>query len=254
MLILKNSKKILSLLATVLCLMIPSLEVNAERYETNSDTSYWAYIDDEADLLSDSRELELIDDMMPLTAYTNVAFKSINENHSSTESYAYDYANSLFAGPGVVFLIDMDHRNIWIWSVGSTCNSLTTAKSNTITDNVYHYAEDGDYYRCASRAFEQMGKVMSGQKIAQPMRIISAAILAVICSIFVNFCIVIKFSRAKKTGNSTIAKAACLKIQPGEYSAYKLHTSKKYNPSSSSSGGSSGGGGGGGGCGGGHGF
>ena len=78
----------------------------------NEETGYYIYIDDWADLLTDSEEEQLLKVMEPITAYGNVAFVSISTNPTySTERYAKDYYQEHFGySSGTIFLIDMEER------------------------------------------------------------------------------------------------------------------------------------------------
>lgn len=225
---------------------------------TNPDSGYRLVIEDDANLLSDSEIEELKDDMMSLTEYGNIAFKSIDVNYTGTASYALNYYHNNFGTEsGTLFLIDMDNRYIYIFSDGANYNIITTAKANIITDNVYKYASDGDYYKCASVAFSQMETILSGGKIAEPMRYISNFLIAITLAFFINFIIVLVNSSIKKAKDKEILANCVINFNIGAMHADKVGTHREYSPVESSSGGGSSGGGGGGGSsggGGGHSF
>lgn len=224
---------------------------------TDPETGYGVYIEDDANLLTDSEETALIDYMIPITHYGNVGFKSVNENSESTVSFAKSYYASLFNGAsGTIFFIDMDNRQIYIHSDGYVYGFITSSKANIITDNTYEMATDGDYYGCAAANYSQINTVLAGGRIAQPMKYIGNALLAMLLALVINFGIVLCFSKAKKVSDDYMASEALKVFSLSKPSAVKTNTTKRYNPQSSGSGGSSGGGGsgGGGGGGGGHGF
>lgn len=80
-----------------------------------ADSGYRVIIEDDADLLSQDEERQLEAIMEEITEYGGVAFKSIDRNDVSTGDFATYYYYSCFQEKsGVVFLIDMDNRNIWI--------------------------------------------------------------------------------------------------------------------------------------------
>ena len=58
---------------------------------TDPETGYEVVMDDEADLLSDSEQEALIEEMRPITAYGSAAFVSVDYNGSSTASFAREY-------------------------------------------------------------------------------------------------------------------------------------------------------------------
>lgn len=224
----------------------------------NPDTGYSVYFQDEASLLSDSEKEQLISDMKPVTEYCNAGFVTTDNNDSGDAAqYAEDFFNSSigYAENGTVFLIDMDTRNIQIHSEGYAWNVLGRGYANTITDNVYTYASDQDYYGCASTAFAQIYSVMSGAKISQPMRYISAALLAVILALIFNYFVVLVYSGRGKASESEIVGSIVSHCNISHQNVVFTHQTKVYDPPESSSsgggGGSCGGGGGGGSCGGG---
>ena len=122
----------------------------------NSETGYTAYIDDEEDLLSSSEEESLRKQLISLTEYGNVAFLSGRGEYSAASTIRNFY-NTVFSGKsGLIFFIDMENREIRIESGGTFYRTITTNVANSITDNVYRFAGDGDYYKTASLAFSQV--------------------------------------------------------------------------------------------------
>lgn len=225
---------------------------------TNPDTGYKVYIQDEASLLSDDEQKQLISDMEPVTEYCNVGFATTDtDDYDDAAEYAENFFNSNigYDENGTVFLIDMDTRNIQIHSEGYAWNVISRGYANTITDNVYDYASDSQYYECASSVFSQIYSVMSGAKIAQPMRYISAGVLAVIIALIINYFVVLIYSSNGKASDSEIIGSIVSHCNISNQDAVFTNQTKVYDPPESSSsgggGGSCGGGGGGGSCGGG---
>ena len=231
--------------------------VYAGVYE-NNETGYEAIINDEADILTASEEQKLLGEMEALTEYTNIAFVSVEENYSSTENLAKRLNEQYFGDDnGILLIVDMDNRYIWIDSMGSVRKTITTDYAQSITDNVYSYASDRDYYKCASKAFEQIYRLLEGQWIAQPMKYISNALLAVAIALFINYFIVRMTSRANKASSRQIMGGIFTKVDIQNARANFTHQTKRYSPQSSGSAsgsrsGRSGGSGGGGHSGGGH--
>ena len=247
--------------AAFLAVLTASLEARAQDSffaYTNPDTNYVVYMNDEYDLLSDEEESGLINEMIPLTEYGNAGFLSCENNSESTSQYSARVYSSLFGTEsGTLLVIDMGQRMLYIKSNGAISEIVSNAYSNTITDNIYRYASEGDYYTCASKAFSQVFALLSGGKIAQPMRYISAALLALILGLMINYLIVRTVSKPRKAGVDEIIDAANVDFRLRDPAARHSHTTKVYSPvrSSSGGGGSRGGGGGfsgGGGSGGGH--
>ena len=227
---------------------------NSGTVYTNSETGYSVIIEDDASLLSNDEKIQLAETMKDITPYGSVAFKSISYNpYSSTSSFVEKYYHSLFGtGSGTVFLIDMDNRNIWIYSDGSIYSTITTAYANVITDNVYTYASDRDYFSCANKAFIQEAALLQGRRISQPMKYISNALLAIAIAILINYFIVRQTSRVRKASDNEIVNGVFANNAFNNVSVNFIRQTRTYSPRSSSSSGSSGGHSGGGGGGGGH--
>ena len=226
---------------------------NSGTVYTNSETGYSVIIEDDASLLSNDEKKQLAETMKDITPYGDVAFKSIDYNPYSTETYIERYYNSIFGtGSGTVFLIDMDNRNIWIYSDGSIYSTITTAYANVITDNVYTYASDKDYFTCANKAFIQEAALLHGRRISQPMKYISNALLAIVIAILINYFIVRQTSRVRKASDNEIVNGVFANNAFNNVSVNFIRQTRTYSPRSSSSSGSSGGHSGGGGGGGGH--
>lgn len=226
--------------------------------------TFEAVIHDDANLLTEMQEHELGWTMQKVNAYGHAAFVSVRENTLSAEEYARNCYTTLFGTQsGTLFLIDMDNRMLWIHSDGEVYNVVTTAYAETITDNVYRYASNGEYYECATEVYREIFALLQGQKIAQPMKYISNTLLAMILALLINFGLVCYFTRLKKPSEADILRIIDKRLECTKPTATFTHKTKQYDPvessssgssSSGSSGGSSGGGGSSSGGGGGHSF
>ena len=239
----------------------PSIQDNIDVEPTEEVVGqYKIVIEDDADILTDDEEKQLLKDMRPLSEYGNIAFKSISSNDTSTDNFARNYYHNIFGhgvSNGSLFLVDMDNRKIYIFSDGNNYKIINNSKAYLITDNIYKMASAGDYYGCASEAYSEMYTLLAGGKIMEPMRHISNGVLAIVISFFTTFIIVLSSSRVKKANNSEIIKNCDVAFNATNIVGTKTGTHRVYSPVSESSGGSSGGGGGGGGSsggGGGHSF
>ena len=213
----------------------------------NKETNYSVVMDDRENLLSDEEETNLLSYMTSLTKYGNAAFVSIKCD-SMTSSCANSYYHEVFKqNSGTIFMIDMNHRIIYIFSDGANYNMITDNKAEIITDNVYTYASAGDYYSCAQKAFKQIGTVLDGGKILEPMRYITNMFLALFLGFLICFVIVIITSLNKKTSIRDKRKNYIYNLALANFVATENGTTKVFNPvidsSTGSSGFSSGGGG-----------
>ena len=204
---------------------------------TNKDTGYHIYIDDRADLLTTDEEDALLENMEAIMTYGNVAFVSILQNsYYDTKDYAQNYYKTYFeTESGTLLLIDMQERYLWIYSDGSIYDVITTNYANTITDNVYRYASNGDYFSCANIAFSQMHSLLEGHRIAQPMKYISNALFALLLAMLFNYCFVMFFSKARKVGNRQLLENIDTKVEIKNPSIRFLQQTRKYSPRDSES-------------------
>lgn len=236
--------KLTIFLAPIL-LLCPALKVHgASPSWSNPDTGYLVIIDDEADLLSEEEESLLALTMQQITSFGHAAFKSVSSNSSSASYFAKNYYHELFGQEsGTLFLIDMDNREIYLFSDGSVYRVVTASYAYTITDNVYRYASNSNYYLCASEAFSQVHTLLSGSKIAQPMKYISNALLALILAALINYFVAIILSGTAKPSKSELLGSISTGFKFTDPYTTKTHQTKVYSPQSSGGGSHSGGGG-----------
>ena len=241
-------------LFTFICVLISSLTTTvfaAESLYTNPDTGYTVILEDDADLLTSAEENELLTEMKNITEFGNVAFKTIDLNYSSTASYAREYFHNQFGtASGTLFLIDMDNRNLYIFSDGAIYRVVTNSRADTITDNVYRMASRAEYFACAKEAYSEIYTILNGNQIAQPMKYVSNALLAILIALLVNFILINTVARVRRANMDHMIHAASASFRYTEPEVQHVNTTKRYSPvehSSGGGGGSFGGGGGGGG-------
>lgn len=219
----------------------------------NPTTNYKALIEDNADLLTDSEREKLLSEMEKITTYGNAAFNTINANNSTADSYASGYYHNKFDNAsGTLFLIDMDNRKVYVFSDGDIYKTVTKTYANVITDNVYTYASNQDYYTCASKVFSQVYDLLEGRKIAQPMKYISNALLAIVLALMFNYIVVRVYAGKKTPSRKQLLEGIFHEKKLSNVNAVFTNETKRYDPIESSSGGGGGHSGGGGGGGGGH--
>lgn len=109
---------------------------------------------DFADLFNNTQESELFDKLTNFRKQTNLDIVIVtidyNNKHNSAK-YSddfYDY-NEFGIGDdrsGLLFLIDMDIRNIYVTTTGKAINIYTDQRINNILDNVFSYFGNQEYY------------------------------------------------------------------------------------------------------------
>lgn len=169
----------------LICVILTALAVSASaaggdsvRY-TNSFTGFQAVILDELDLLSDAEEEMLKEYMIPITEYGNIAFWSTDEYTSYEISQAKSKRYSLFGDSSSGILsINMKVRYITFQSDGRIYSAVSESNSRSVTDNASGYASRGDFYGCAVSVYEQVGALLKGDGISEPMKYTSYIFIA----------------------------------------------------------------------------
>lgn len=207
----------------------------------------YIYIADSAELLSDAEEDELYNIMHDGTYYGDMVFVTITDadgyNSSDYIERLYQTSSELAGRDAVIFLIDMDNRLLWISGYGALKNVITPDYGNLITDNIYRYAKDGEFGRCAAEGYRQIVRKLGGERISGPLRTGGNLCIALILAEVLCFLYAYMGSVARKTDESDILDNVVRQINIYNPSVVKTRTQKIYDPPSSSSGGGSRGGG-----------
>ena len=206
-------------------------------------------IRDDAGLFSDREIVKLTEVMEKAAVYGNVMLLSVDQNnYMSTRNLSETIYEETFGySDGVIFVIDMDYRMLWISGFGSFRNIITNDYCDTITDNVYTYASDERYYECGMEAFSQIAAVLAGKNIPMPMKYICNLLISLLIALLANYFIVMSISKKRAASDTDLKQNIIYHCNISNTQAQFTHETRTYNPhtSSSSSGGSSGGGGGG---------
>lgn len=110
---------------------------------------------DFADLFTDSEEEKLYNEAKTFIDKYNMDFAivTISKNNKSSEvSYSddfYDYND--FDSNGLLFLIDMDNRQIYMSTSGTAIKMYTDNRIDYLMDQVYKYMTDKEYYEGTSK-------------------------------------------------------------------------------------------------------
>ena len=238
--------KIISLLSTMtLALLLALLLVPATAW---ADEDYRVIIEDEADLFTDAQEADLKKQLEGILPYGSAAIVT-NEayNYDAAELAEERFREFFRDDSATLLMIDMYNRRIEIFSDGAIYKTISPTRANEITDNIYTYATNGDYYMAAKKTFEQIETILSGGRITTPMKYATNAAFAVGIVLLINFIIIT--AQRKKKDVTTLTNALAYEGGRGNISAVQsvnaVMTSQKKSRHIESSGGSSGGGGGG---------
>lgn len=118
---------------------------------------------DQADLFSASEEEKLESQIGNLRdeMKMDVAVVTTDWNSSTAQDYAEEFYIDHELGngsdyDGVLLLIDMDNRELWIAPVGKMTRYLPDRRIEEILDDMYEHAGNGDFYRAASAFLEDV--------------------------------------------------------------------------------------------------
>ena len=112
---------------------------------------------DFAELLTDSEEKELVNLIDDYIEEYNMDMAIVTTNDTdfrNSQEYAddfYDYNNFGIGSTwdGLLFLIDMDNRQMYITTTGEAIRIYNDNRINSILDRTYTYIAKQDYYNCA---------------------------------------------------------------------------------------------------------
>lgn len=252
-------KRILAFLLLMILLVPGFAGAETVKY-TNAETGCSAVIDDSASLLDPTEYDSVMEAMKGITEYCDVGFYTYDgDSREYVMTKAEKWGRNTFSGEFTMFIIDMATRQLFVGSTDRIRETVTQAKSYTITDNVYSYASRKEYARCAETAFNQILRVLNGEKISGPMRVISNILIALIAAILLTYLLI--STRMEQEVKVSMPDIVTATVGAGAVIAAKRLTRTVRHSSGSGSGGGfhggggfSGGGGGGGFGGGSHGF
>ena len=238
----------LALLLTLFILLFSLLTPLAAFAADGNNGDYQVIIEDGADLFTDAEEAALRKQLEGILPYGSAAIITNDEYNSDASALAEQRFRELFLNHSATLLmIDMYNRRIQIFSDGAIYRSISRAKANEITDNIYTYATKGDYYTAAQKTFEQIETILGGGRITTPMKYATNAAFAIGIVLIINFIIIT--AQRKKKNVTTLTNALAYEGGRGRISAVQsvnaVMTSQRKTRHVESSGGSSGGGGGG---------
>ena len=227
------------------------IEITSVRETTIKKTPYvdaTEKIYDFADLFTDDEEVELYNKIKTFIENTNIdmVIVTINENNKySSMDYAddfYDY-NDFGIGDnnnGILFLIDMHYRKMWISTTGDAIK-IYNSKIDSILDKCYTYISDKNYNKTALTFIESTQNAYDSHT---RNKWITGVILVLSVSLLIPtiFCLVIKLKHKKvklaKDANLYLIKSSIKTTDSYDRFSHS-HTSRTRKSSSSSSGGGS---------------
>lgn len=111
------------------------------------------YVYDQADLLTTEEEASLQEYAENFAKNWNMNFLVVttdNAEGKNSMEYADDFYDERFPEEseedGMIYLIDMDNREIYLSTCGMAVRYLTDSRIDSILDEAFNYVADGDYY------------------------------------------------------------------------------------------------------------
>ncbi len=137
----------------------------------NPDTGNTAIIIDDADIISDNREENLLDELIPVTDYSNVLLYTLNDDLGmSTQELAEDFISSVHEESDSVvgLFINMSKNDLYLYLSGDIREKISDTKIQTIVDSSLEPAGNGDFYGCVKTAFNQISALLSEGSVSAP--------------------------------------------------------------------------------------
>ena len=131
---------------------------------------------DDADLLTDTVEQMLqeeIEECISKVSMAIVVVTTDNARGKTAMAYADDfYDENGFGygdsyGPGILFLIDMDNREIYISTAGQAISMFTDREINWMLDEIYYWVSDGYWYDACMEFVHQVALYARNEEMAQ---------------------------------------------------------------------------------------
>ncbi|MBR5566398.1 MAG: TPM domain-containing protein [Roseburia sp.] len=145
----------------VMIMMLVSVMVGAADTEFVNDedcvnsTNVVNYVNDYAGLLTSDETSELerqIADMREKTDWDIFAVTIYDAGGKSSEAYADDFYDECTSedSDGILILIDMDNREIYISTSGKASRYLADERIERVFDEGFYYVSEGEYASCIS--------------------------------------------------------------------------------------------------------
>lgn len=143
-------KYVISSLLFIMCLL--SNIITVPTVQAATDNKKPPYIIDDANILSNDDKLDDLANKYSEKYNTSIIVITTDDTEGlSTVDYASNYYDTYIHGQDgynddcVLFLIDMEHRNVNIYAYEDAAIRMNTPRCNKILDNVTPKLSDGDY-------------------------------------------------------------------------------------------------------------
>lgn len=192
-------KKLLFLLVTVFLMIQCSSVYAASGVYDDAGLFY------ETEITSLNMELE---DLSALTGWDVAVVTTDDAQGKSAVVYAADYYAQIgFGDNGIIYLLDMDNREIYISTAGAATDYLTEGRIDNIFDTAADYAAQRSYYQAMSvqismtSDYFNAGIPVDQAAAAAKITVIAAAVIIGIIAAVISVVSIIKSYGSKEPGN-----------------------------------------------------
>lgn len=190
--------------------------------KTAADASMTASgIYDEANLLSEDDEASLLTKLEKYSEKYSADIAIVTTNDAgglTAQAYADAYAEKIGQSmsrdeyPGILFLIDMDNREIYMATQGQAMNYYDDYRINKVLDNCYNHITDGDY-KGTCEAFlkgvrDYMGRSTDRSARMDAFGVLIRLIIAIVIGAVVTFAMVFRRGGRVTTNSRTYFDAS----------------------------------------------
>ncbi len=136
-------------------------------FSVPSFASYGEYLIDDADLLTDYEEEELLMQIEQINSDNNISVvihTTFDTDGKEVYTYADDfYDNGGYLDDGLIFVISMAERDYYTSTAGYLVDSLTAYDLEIICEDVVPCLSNGDYYKAFSQYLSQLELFLNGE-------------------------------------------------------------------------------------------
>ena len=180
------------------------------------EPAYPILLEDEAELLTPEEEASLQEAMGPIAQHGAVAFWTTTQPgnvDAKAEEYFNTHIGTKRTDSGVVFMIDMSERQIYIFSRGEIEKHVSRSDAYAITADISHYATEGAYADCAQEAFSSIGTRLEGKQFHSTMRLVCSMVAGIAAGLMLAYVIVCRFSLHRSiTGSGRVEPCARVEV------------------------------------------
>ncbi|MDD5949144.1 MAG: TPM domain-containing protein [Lachnospiraceae bacterium] len=199
---------------------------------------------DQADLILEEDETKLQEKIERTRSETHTDIVVLTTNDAegkSSMAYAddfydvHDFGYEDSHGTGILFLIDMDNREIWFSTSGDCMKYYTSSRIDSAIDQVYEKLKAGEYYQVFDGCIDSVPRYMYRNNTVNPIWYFWIALVVSIC--FVVYLIVNRGGKVTVTSDTYLMPASKEVYKRSDFHYDTVVTTRVIESSSGGSGG-----------------